>query len=241
MRGFTVAEIAVLALVMAVFAAIVVWLAPAPEVRVEPRLEIDGRKLAREFLETMRELEREEWGGGPGAAPVPMEFEAIKAECMNNVRLLVGLLEVTSVQGYPKRGGANLILSLVKMGELEGEDSLRLLFCPGDPDESLELAGGKEAYERINLSEHVHDHLTSYAGRDLLETGCGVKRDPAEIVALVCDDSEEHHDGVGFVVGFTGGAVKWREKGEDWKVDPRRAVVIGKDSTVPELRCMRAD
>ena len=100
------------------------------------------------------------------------QFEAKKTECMNNVRNLVGLLTVGG--DYPKKyGGANLILHLMPKGDIEGEDNIQNLFCPGDPDETYEDAGRAEAYGSLDVSKKgEHDHLTSYAGRDQTNKNC---------------------------------------------------------------------
>ena len=160
---------------------------------------------------------------------------------MNNGRNLVGLLTVGG--DYPKKfGGANLILHLIPKGEIEGEDNLKNLFCPGDPDESFDGAGGAAAYANLDVSKKgEHDHLTSYAGRDQDNKACRAVSGSTKQVVLICDDSEDHHDKKGFVVGFTGGAVKFRHKFDDWQMDVKASVEIGEGSTVKELECMRAD
>ena len=45
------------------------------------------------------------------------QFEAQKTECMSNIRNIVGLLEFGP--RYPEKSGPNLILYLVKKGEIE--------------------------------------------------------------------------------------------------------------------------
>ena len=170
------------------------------------------------------------------------QFEAQKTECMNNVKNMVGLLETTGSSGYPKYSGPNLLLYLVKRGELEGEDSLGLLFCPGDEAESLEQAGGVDAYKDLDLKKRgEYDHLTSYAGRDQLNAACAAKKGSTKPVVLVCDDDEGHHDGKGFIVGLTGGAVKWRHKVDDYDIDVKTPVQVGEGSPVEELQCLRAE
>ena len=144
MRGFTAVEVAVLFLMMAVLVALVLVLAPtppAPVVNVSPELKIDGEKLGREMVKGAMEEAKK---GALGVASVG-SFEATKTECMNNVRNLAALL--TTMREFPtKHGGVNLLLWLVNKGDLEGEDNLKILFCPGDTHESLEDAGGVEAY-----------------------------------------------------------------------------------------------
>jgi hypothetical protein len=164
-----------------------------------------------------------------------------EVECLNNVRNLVGLLEITGGD-YPRRGGANLILTLVERRDLEGADFLEILFCPGDRRETFERAGGVAAYEALDLSRHDHGHLTSYAGRDMEDARWRLRR--AERVdgeALIADDSEDHHHGRGYVVGYTGGAVRWREKVEDWGLDADTPAPVGPGSPARELRCLRPD
>ena len=167
------------------------------------------------------------------------QFEAKKTECMNNVRNIVGL--ITTGGDIPKKwGGCNLILYLVPRGDLEGDDSLKLLFCPGDPEESYDA----EAYASLQLDKKGEDysHLTSYAGRDQENRECRAMSGSTKQVILICDDSENHHDNKGFVVGFTSGAAKFRHKFDDWKKDVKKETVkVGQDSTVEELKCLKID
>lgn len=157
------------------------------------------------------------------------------SRCENNVKTLVGLLErteKTEVSGLP------WLLALVDSGELEGEDDLDLLFCPGDALESLATVGGPLAYR--NRSGDL-GRYTSYAVRDRTDPACRALRIGGDPVVLICDDSEDHHAGQGFVVGLTGGAVRWRHKVDDWGLDPSTKVVVGEGSVVEELRCLRID
>jgi len=168
------------------------------------------------------------------------QFEAKKAECMNNIRQIVGILEPMGTS-YPKYAGPNLMLYLVKRGELKGKDSLDLLFCPGDEKESLQDAGGEDGYKDLDLKKQgEYGELTSYAGRS--RTGdCAAKKGSSQPVVLVCDDDEDHHDKKGLVCGLTGGAVKWRHKVDDWGMDVETPVEIGEASNVDELKCMVGD
>ena len=169
------------------------------------------------------------------------QFEAKKTECMNNVRNLCALL--TTGKDIPtKYGGANLMLYLVKHGDLPGEENLKLLFCPADKIDTWDGTGGKKAYgDSLDIKVNgEHDHLTSYAGRDQTNKKCRTGG-TGEPVALVCDDSEDHHDAKGLVIGFTGGAVKFRHKFDDWEIDVKTSVQIGEGSGIEELECMRAD
>ncbi len=166
----------------------------------------------------------------------------MKTDCMNNVKQLVGLLEVSAGATYPAYRGPDLLLYLVTKGDLVGEDSLELLFCPGDERESLAKAGGAAAYHDLDLSKPGgRGHLTSYAGRDQLDPACAAERRSLPPKVLLCDDSDDHHDGRGFVVGLTGGAVRWRHKVDDYGLDEGTAVTVGAGSIVEELRCLRTD
>ncbi len=163
------------------------------------------------------------------------------AECMHNVRDLVGLLEYAlPTKIYPDLAGVNLILWLTIRGELGDEDSLNILFCPVDTKESLAKAGGPKAYVGLDLTRRGHDALTSYAGRDLRRSGCSARPRSDRNVVLICDDSEDHHES-GFVVGLTGGSVKFRHKVYDWELQAKTPVVVGRKSVVAELRCLRKD
>ena len=221
MRGFTAVEVAVLFMMMAVLVALVLVLAPTPVVNVSPELKIDAPAI-----NVSPELVID------GAAL----YEATKVECMNNVRNLCALL--LTMREFPtKHGGVNLLLWLVNKGDL----NLNILFCPGDTRESFEATGGVEAYVGIDLTKKgEYDHLSSYAGRDQLNKACRTMG-RGRPVALVCDDSEDHHGGKGFVIGFTGGSVKFRHKFDDWGVDEKTPVAIGEGSAVKELECMKAD
>ena len=168
-------------------------------------------------------------------------YESPRTECMSNVRNLVGVLGVVpDAKNYPELSGANLLLWIVTKGHLEGEDSLRILFCPEDSKESLEKAGGAKAYEHLDLSKRGYDHLTSYAARDLTRAGCGARPQSDGGVVLVCDDSDDHHKD-GFVVGLTNGAAKFRYRLDDWGLVEDARVTVGPDSMVAELRCLRRD
>lgn len=170
------------------------------------------------------------------------QFEAKKTECINNVRNIVNLITVGGK--IPKQwGGCNLILYLIPNGDIEGDESLKLLFCPGDGEETFEDVGA-EAYASLQLDKKGEDysHLTSYAGRDQANRECRAVAGSTKQVILVSDDSEDHHDSKGFVVGFTGGATKFRHKFEDWKKDVRKTVVkVGPDSVIDELKCLKVD
>ena len=211
----------------------------APVVNVSPELKLDGEKLGREMVRGA--MEEAKKGMLFREAPVG-NYEATKVECMNNVRNLVALLTIAG--DLPtKSGGVNLLLWLVKRGELPGEDNLKMLFCPGDKRESFDGTGGVEAYgASLDIRRKgEHDHLSSYAGRDQTNKMCRAKTGSAKRLALICDDSEDHHGGKGFVVGFTGGSVKFRHKVGDWKLDLSTPVLIGEGSAVEELECMKAD
>jgi len=166
----------------------------------------------------------------------------LPVDCLNNVRNLVGLLEVGGGPTYPAYRGPNLLLYLVKKGDLVDADALATLFCPGDRNEDLHKAGGLAAYENLDLAQAgAHGHLTSYAGRDQLDPACAAERRSLPPKVLLCDDSADHHDGKGFVVGLTGGAVKWRHKVDDYGLDEDTAVAVGEGSIIEELRCLRTD
>jgi prepilin-type N-terminal cleavage/methylation domain-containing protein len=166
------------------------------------------------------------------------QFEAAKTDCINNVRNIAGLIETAGGQKYPSHSGANLILYLVFKGELKGEDSLKLLFCPGDPDEDLVKAGGEQAYRDIDLNRREYGKLTSYAGRDQSNPQCtAIKGNQNQV--LLCDDSEVNHGNKGIVVGLSGGAAKWRDKVDDYKLRHDAPLAIGEGSDQEELRCLK--
>ncbi len=154
--------------------------------------------------------------GGLLAVLPPNGHAPERVRCMAHVRQLVGLLEFDHADPTDR----NLALYLLEKGDLRSGDELELLFCPGDSLDRDERA-------------------TSYAWRDQSLPGCRVT--PGTSLALICDDSADHHDTKGFVVGYTGGAVRWRDKVHDWELRHDAQVTVGKDSVVPELRCLRTD
>ena len=262
-HGFTVVEILVLVGIMGVLVALVILLRPQPIVHVEikevkaeqpfnPEMQPPPRiTFSPEIKVEIKEVKVERailpQPAAPAKASPPEEprppsidFQRNKVDCMNNVRQLTSLLEITS-RRYPRHSGPNLLLYLVKKGDLQGEDPIKLLFCPGDKNESFRRTGGVRAYRDIDLRKRgEYGSLTSYAGRDQLNANCITRKGAARAVVLVCDDSEDHHENRGMVVGLTGGAVKWRDKVRDYGIGGKR-ITVGEGSIVEELKCLRAD
>lgn len=169
--------------------------------------------------------------------------EQVKIQCTNNVRGITNLLTVAKGGALPSHGGADLVLYLVLKNEISAkdEDALKTLFCPGDETETYDKAGGREAYSKLDLNRPgVSGHLTSYAGRDQLRAGCAAKLG-GEAVVLVCDDSDDHHFKLGYVVGLSNGSTKFRDKVDDWKISVETTVAVGEESVVEELKCLKAD
>ena len=227
--GVAAAEILVVVGILVILAALVLVLAPGTE--PAPHVE---------------ELWTDETPGNTGEPPpVPrpmtkLDFERARVECMTHVRGIVSLLNFTGTLGYPQHSGTSLLLYLVKKGDIDGEKNLAVLFCPGDVNESLGLAGGEEAYRSLDFAlRGDYGHLTSYAGRDILKKGPSVKG--RRTVVLICDDSEDHHDGKGMVVGLSNGAVKWRDKVENYELSPDQKIEVGEGTKVPELECLLAE
>lgn len=267
MKGFTKVEVVTLVGIMVVLAALVIVLMPQPVVQVEIKevkvaapedgpgevtispdsLTFAPKSLTIEAESVTVNTPREEKVAPTPVVPTPQRrpatragFEAMKRECMNNVRNIVGLLEFAP--RYPQFSGPNFILYLVKKGEIRGADRLGLLFCPGDVNESLAKAGDAGAYYDLDLNKRgEYGHMTSYAGRDQLNKLYAAKKGSSRTYVLVCDDSEDHHDGRGFVVGLNGGAAKWRDKARAWNLDPNTRVKVGEGSVVEELQCLRSE
>ena len=149
------------------------------------------------------------------------------------MRELVGTLEALDSGRYPNHTGPNLMLYLVHRGVIGGRDTLGMLFCPGDLEESLEDCGGVEAYENLDLQKHGYGHLTSYAATNKrLPKGTM----PARI--LIADDSADHHNGKGIVVGLTGGAARWRDRIVDYGMTKEQTILVGEGSPIEELACL---
>lgn len=167
--------------------------------------------------------------------------ERDKFACIQHVNQLVGLLESTPGR-YPEFDGPNLLLYFVKKGNIAGEDGLETFFCPGDLDESLKQAGGVEAYRNLDLSlKGEYGHLTSYAARAMTDRNCRVPRGTPIPTVLLADDSEDHHNGKGIVVGLSGGAAKFRDKVDNYDMDRETPLWVGEESPIEELVCLRAE
>ncbi len=169
--------------------------------------------------------------------------KADQLQCTNNVRQLCQSLIAVSGSSLPDQGGVNLLLYLYKGGTIErDEQNLGLLFCPGDKIESLREAGGVDVYKNLDLEKQgEHGNLSSYAGRNQRDRKCVANLSSTKTQALMCDDSQDHHLGKGFVVGYTNGAAKFREKLEHWKLDVAVDVKVGTGSEIEELKCLNTD
>ena len=164
-----------------------------------------------------------------------------RVQCMNSLRNLAGLIENVSPNGIPNYSGARLVLYLVQRGELQGRDALNELFCPGDLEESLEQLGGPDAYADLDLKgSDDYDAFTSYAGADQSNPQYRLSS-AGKMQAMLADDSEDHHGDKGFLIAFTGGTVKWRDKVDDYGLSFDKPVAVGEGSIVEELRCFKTD
>lgn len=168
--------------------------------------------------------------------------KAAIVQCVSNVRDLASLLESAQDGRYPEYDGASLVLYLVSKGDLQGPDALEKLFCPGDLEESLDRAGGEAAYVGLDPARTgEYGGLTSYAGRRQRDRACRASKNNPRPTVLLCDDSEDHHQHMGIVVGLTSGAAKFRDKFNDYKLGREDAILIGEGSNVDELTCLQAD
>jgi prepilin-type N-terminal cleavage/methylation domain-containing protein len=162
--------------------------------------------------------------------------------CTNNISQIVGLLESGDTSRYPDEKGPNLILYLVAKGQVAGRDGLELLFCPGDQEESLEDAGGEAAYGDLKLEKlGEYGALTSYAARDQTDPKVRAKKGTMPPMILIADDSEDHHDNKGIVVGLTGGQAKWRDKVDDYGLTVDAPLTVGGGSGITELQALVGD
>ena len=97
------------------------------------------------------------------------------------------------------------------------------------------------AYEKLDLRQaDNYDAFTSYAGVDQSNPQHRLKSG-AKMAPMLVDDSEDHHDGKGFLIAFTGGAVKWRDKVDYYELRFDDVITVGEGSVVEELRCFRTD
>lgn len=164
------------------------------------------------------------------------------AQCTNNVRNLTGLLIGTKGPKFPAYGGVNLLLYLVHSGEIVDEKKGKLFFCPGDQFDSWEDSGGMKAYKDSNLDQDgEYGHLSSYAGRDQKNKKCKASKSSPKSQALLADDSEDHHNNKGFVIGYNDSSVKYKLKFDDWKISIDTEIRVGEGSEVEDLKCLRTD
>lgn len=164
------------------------------------------------------------------------------ADCTNNVKNLSGLLIQTKGPKFPSYGGVNLLLYLYHSGELPDENKLKLLFCPGDEIDTWDDSGGLQAYKDSVLSNKgEYGLLSSYAGRDQTDKACKASKSSAKTQALLADDSEDHHNGKGFVIGYNDSSVKYKLKFDDWKISLETEIRVGEGSEVEDLKCLRTD
>jgi len=164
------------------------------------------------------------------------------ADCTNNVKQITGLLIATKGARFPSYGGVNLLLVLTKNGDIQDETTMMLYFCPGDEQDTWDLAGGKQAFKDADLKRNgEYGNLSSYAGRDQLDKECVASKSSTKTQALLCDDSQDHHNDKGFVIGYTNSSAKFKEKFEDWGVSVDTEVKVGEGSDQDELKCLRTD
>ena len=124
------------------------------------------------------------------------------ADCTNNVKQITGLLIGTKGSRFPNYGGVNLLIYLNKNGDLPDEGKLRLLFCPGDEFDTWDRVS-VQAYKDADLSKKgEYGELSSYAGRDQTDRACTASKSSSKTQALLADDSEDHHNNKGFVIGY---------------------------------------
>jgi len=171
----------------------------------------------------------------------PSQRKSIQFECINNVSGIVRMIEAGAGSRYPDAAGADFVLYIVQKGEIAGPDNLKVLFCPGDHQESLALAGGEAAYADLGPGTGDHGHLTSYAGRNQGDRMCRASRGSPRAQVLIADDSEDHHFNLGIVVGLTGGSARFRDKVDDYQMDLTRPLEVGPASAVDELKCLQAE
>jgi prepilin-type N-terminal cleavage/methylation domain-containing protein len=170
---------------------------------------------------------------------IPKSQEAVqRTECQNHQKQICGLL--INEDAAWRKSGANIALYFVVKKDIQGTN-LKLLFCPGDTQNTPETVGGEAAYKDLDLDTHQYDHLTSYAGRDQTRKDCQVKKGMTSPEVMTCDDSEKHHNSKGFVCGYNDGSAKWMDKYDAWKINLDTPINIGEGSEVPALKCVRAD
>lgn len=170
--------------------------------------------------------------------------KANQTECIHKQGQLVKTLIALEGTKFPsKYGGVNLLLYLYKARHIEvADDNLKLLFCPGDAQDTFDRSGGMDVYKAVELDKAgEYGMLSSYAARDQTDKECAAIKASSKPQAITADDSEDHHLGKGFVVAYSNSSVKFRQKFEDWNIDPEAEVKVGEGSEVEDLKCLKSD
>jgi len=98
------------------------------------------------------------------------------------------------------------------------------------------FAAVRRSIRGTHQSQHSREALDVDDARDaVVHAVLDARRRPQE------DDNEVHHGGEGIVVGWSNGAAEFRSNTDHDKRKRDEPLVIGKDSRVEELRCLRAD
>lgn len=166
------------------------------------------------------------------------------AECTNNQKQLAQtLISLDSTKFPDKYAGVNLLLYLFKAGHIDmAEENLQLLFCPGDEGDGWETSGKMKAYKEADINRNgEYGMMSSYAARNQTDRECKAIKSSTKPQAMICDDSEDHHNGKGFVIAYSTGAVKFRQKFEDWNIEIDTEVKVGEGSEIEDLKCLNTD
>ena len=135
-------------------------------------------------------------------------------ECLNRVRNLAGIA-VVAQSNTPNTPNTP------KDGKQAGA-FLREMLRSG-------LVEGEQNWELLRCPAEQSGAKVSYVSRDLDDKACAAASKPFIVIA---DDSLDHHE-TGLIVGYSDGAAKFREYPPD--------TVVGRESKVAELRCLRKD
>ena len=149
--------------------------------------------------------------------------KAKRTKSVDNVRQMIQFYIGSGVgleKAWPGYNGKDFVLWLVATNKIsrDDNDSLAILFSPGDQNYTLENAGGKAAFKDLTKAMLGTGNqnllkLTSYAGRRNREREhilSSSEQQKNGIILCDDDDGDLHHKD-GLVCGFVSGSAKFLE------------------------------
>ena len=174
------------------------------------------------------------------AAVIPRAAAANrKVQCQSNLRNIGGVLMERAVggKGLGVRGGSAMLLQAYTLRLIRKGDE-RVFLCPGDiiiRGQSLDDADFRKRYESIDLNK-IDPLIISFAGRN--RKLHPIKPDSGEKEGWGCDcqgdNGRDGHHQRGVNILYDDGSVLFVDN-EALGVAPEDPIVVGTESTIPEL------